>query len=186
MKRKAASRQLCNGHCRSLTLPVHNHRTGCKDRLKHNRLQYPQIGISRLRMVIRRGKFPFAARHWLYKTARQGCCNDRVWESRCDVCVLSAFPGRFSKGFPWGGKYVRHILKYIGHIFSCLRRGVNALKISFHFSRPKMPYFADKFRTFREQTRLVPGRPLNLPVPAAGVPAFEAIACAVVIFGLIL
>ena len=99
MKRKAASRQLCNGHCRSLTLPVHNHRTGCKDRLKHNRLQYPQIGISRLRMVIRRGKFPFAARHWLCKTARQGCCNYRVRESRRAVCVLSAFSGHVANGF---------------------------------------------------------------------------------------
>ena len=145
MKRKAASRQLCNGHCRSLTLPVHNHRTGCKDRLKHNRLQYPQIGISRLRMVIRRGKFPFAARHWLYKTARQGCCNDRVWESRRAVCVLSAFSGRFSKGFPWGGKYVRHILKYIGHIFYLLPCGVNALNFSFQFFSSKMPFFVHAF-----------------------------------------
>ncbi len=138
MKRKAASRQLCNGHCRSLTLPVHNHRTGCKDRLKHNRLQYPQIGISRLRMVIRRGKFPFAARHWLCKTARQGCCNYRVRESRCDVCVLSAFPGRFSKGFPWSGKYV-------GHIFSLLPCGVNALNFSFQFFSSKMPFFVHGF-----------------------------------------
>jgi hypothetical protein len=92
-----------------------------------------------------------------------------------------------------GGKLVACFLKLVARIsksepliFSLLPCGVNALKISFHFSRPKMPYFADKFRTFREQTHLVPGRPLYLPVPAAGVPAFEAIACAVVIFGLIL
>ena len=54
---------------------------------------------------------------------------------------MSAETRHFSNGFPGGKKYVRHISKYLRHIskyvpciFSLLPCGVNALKISFHFS----------------------------------------------------
>ena len=152
MKRKAASRQLCNGHCRSLTLPVHNHRTGCKDRLKHNRLQYPQIGISRLRMVIRRGNSRL--RRGIGSTKRPGkdVTTTGMRESRRAVCVLSAFPGHVAMQFPRGKKLVACFLKLVARIsksepliFSFLPCGVNALNFSFQFFSSKMPFFAHGF-----------------------------------------
>ena len=116
MKRKAASRQLCNGHCRSLTLPVHNHRTGCKDRLKHNRLQYPQIGISRLLMVIRRGNSRLrrgigSAKRPGKDVATTGCGNQGAMSAFC-----LPFRDGFQKGFR-GAENMSDIFRNMSDIF---------------------------------------------------------------------
>ena len=71
---------------------------------------------------------------WLH--AAQGKCR-----------FLSAFSGQFSKEFLWGKKLVARILKSEPLIFSLLPGGVNALKISFHFSSAENAVFGLRFCT---------------------------------------
>ena len=70
----------------------------------------------------------------------------RKRHSRSVRPLLSVFLGRFSNGFPRGGKLVACFFKLVARIlksepliFSLFRRGANALKTSFHFSAPEMP-----------------------------------------------
>ena len=74
-------------------------------------------------------------------------CSSVKWCPR-----LSAFPGRFRKGFPGGEKLVACFLKLVARIsksepliFSLLPCGFNGVKISFHFSAPRAAVFPLRF-----------------------------------------
>ena len=94
------------------------------------------------------------------------------------VPFLSAFSGQFSKEFLWGKKLVACFLKLVARIlksepliFSLLPGGVNALKISFHFSGAENAVFGLRFYTPASRfflkiflPRVVPFRQKVLPL----------------------